>query len=269
VNRWLVHSGALVALTIAGAAIGCQAILGFQDFSGAGGSGTGGDAGVDAGACKPPRVDGGPAMVEQARLDGGCVWVDSTEVTFADYNAFLATSPSVAGVAGCEGRDGGSAALDPMCLGDAGALPASRPVSCVDWCDAQAYCGFVGKRLCTGEPTANPSSSEWVAACSNNQTLVYPYGKSYERGACRGDCGSACATLDAGSLAACKSPCGAFDMSGNVEEWTNECNGGVCAVWGGGAGSGQADLQCSSVRALSVFATDYYVGFRCCSDPSP
>ena len=70
-----------------------------------------------------------------------------------------------------------------------------HPQVCVEWCDAQAYCLAVGKRLCGkigGGPNAladydDPTRSAWLNACSNEGTKDYPYGDLYDPTLCGRD----------------------------------------------------------------------------------
>jgi formylglycine-generating enzyme required for sulfatase activity len=250
-SRALVIAG--VASLAIGSGIGCQLIGGFQDFSGTGAPDGGGGA-----ACAPPQVDGGPAMVSQV-LTSGCVWIDATEVTVSEYQAFLAKAPT-GQPTGCEAKDGGFDP-DPACLGDAGAPAGGLPVVCVDWCDAQRYCASAGKRLCRGEPL-QPATSEWRAACSDEGSRTYPYGNSPTDQTCNTS-GHAAAV---GSYTGCKAACGALDLTGNVKEWVDECpNGSTCLIRGGGAGD--SDPTCDLQMGVPRLTVDALLGFRCCADP--
>lgn len=250
---------AAVASLAAGAGAGCQLVGGFEEFTGADAGAPDGGGGGDT-ACTPPSVDAGPKMVSQA-LPNGCVWIDSTEVTVADYKAFLANMPANLPT-GCEAKDGGFDP-DPTCLGDAGLPPDDFPITCVDWCDAQRYCASVGKRLCKGEPS-QPATSEWLAACSDDGSRTYPYGNSPNDQTCNVS-GNAAAVA---SYSGCKAACGAFDLTGNVKEWVDECpNSTTCLIRGGGAGD--SDPTCDLQTAAGRLTANALLGFRCCADPHP
>jgi formylglycine-generating enzyme required for sulfatase activity len=126
----------------------------------AGSSGTGGAAGAVA----SPGT-GGPAMV---RLPEG-FFIDSTEVTRGQYEAWLATNPATSNqTADCTTNT--TFAPDAGCMGDSSACQGedcNRPQACVDWCDAFQYCKAVGKRLC-GNLAGDATKSEWSIACSAN-----------------------------------------------------------------------------------------------------
>lgn len=118
-------------------------------------TGAGVDANVDAGRCPEGR---GPKMIV-----AGTFCIDSTEVTNAQYGAFLDDAfafdagppPAVCAnvpthLPGC--------AYDPVGR-------ANRPVRCVSWCDAWTFCKWSGKRLC-GRIGGGPltTSARWPRA---------------------------------------------------------------------------------------------------------
>jgi formylglycine-generating enzyme required for sulfatase activity len=94
-----------------------------------------------------------------------------------------------------------------------------HPVNCVDLKQAIDYCAFAGKRL--------PTEEEWEHAARGDAPHPYPWGDG-EPGAqlCwngegndlgRGERAGTCPVA---SFPAGRSPFGAFDMAGNVWEWT-------------------------------------------------
>lgn len=257
---------------------GCQLIGGFETFEeGAGGStassattgssSTAVPSGCDSGA---PPAKGGPVMVAAALEGGHCFWIDKTEVTAKQYAAFVPTADVGSQTPECMGNT----SFEPSC-GDAGASPQTdeKPVACVDWCDALAFCKSVGKRLCHGDGANNPASaakSEWFAACSGPD-LAYPYAKTYKVGVCNGGCsGASCSLVDVGTLSGCHTASGISDMSGNAAEWVDECDStaanGNCAVRGGAANSDSEWLKCSGTSPVARLTTNKFIGFRCCAD---
>ena len=252
-------------------------------YTAAGETATGatGSGGISATAGCPGT--GGPSMV--ALPSGYCI--DSTEVTQAQYWAWLNTNPSISTqISACSWNT----SFTPSLFGSI-APPTTAtqdyPVVNVDWCDAYAYCIGVGKRLCgkIGGGTnayANYLSttlSQWYAACTSNGTYSstgYPYGNTYQDSYCNASSG---AEVAVGTMTQCQSTisgyAGIYDMSGNVWEWEDSCNGTTggtdyCRLRGGafnnGSISGGIGLSCGYDNWLTrnyVGATD--VGFRCCS----
>ena len=225
----------------------------------------------------------------------GSYCIDSTEVTSAQYKAWLDTNP--------DPPQGG----DPLCGWNASYVPVTsgvkcedepfdpvirpnRPVACVDWCDARAFCKGVGKRMCGAfgggavawSDREKPIKNEWRYACSAGGTKKYPYGDVYQPATCVDDPhdgsdndgeGNA---VDVGSAAGCA---GGFknlrDMSGNVWEWEDACEAkddpkdDPCS---NGAGSFWDDGPNNFICATSMVyhqrsSASKGVGFRCCADP--
>ena len=222
----------------------------------------------------------GPAMVAVPLGSGYCI--DSTEVTRSQYADFLGTAPSVS-------------AQTPECAWNASYVPTvdwpyaqwqeKYPVVGVDWCDANAYCKSVGKRLCgaVGGGSVPPSqidtsTSQWWMACSRGGLRQYPYSVgSPDPNACISSdntLGGAAASV--GRLSTCEGGySGIFDMSGNVAEWEDSCDSasGAFDTTSCRARGGNFDMQafndnCGFHPGFSLYprsTMSYSVGFRCCS----
>jgi formylglycine-generating enzyme len=271
----VVVAGAVLGM-LSGAVQAC--VLDFGNLTGGVRSGTtdggplvdgaSGDGASQEGGCPG---HGGPSAVRVTR-PGGSFCIDATEVTVAQYRAFVSA--------------GGGASPDPACNGaDAGAPPPAceplspgkdaYPVTCVTWCQASAFCAWAGKRLCgrigggAGAVDAenDPSQSEWMYACTGGTTNAYPYGPSFDATKCNTN-GSA--TIPAGSLATCQGGFpGVFDLSGNVEEWVDACQVDSCLARGGEFGAVAADVACTTAIATMLefrTAAENFRGFRCCSN---
>jgi len=261
-------------IAIAANLFACNAILGIQelgDDASVSASGSTGTAMNDGGNANCPSGRG-PTMVALDAVGGPHFCIDSTEVTRAEYKAFLDTGPSTS-------NQWPTCAWNTTFLPDAGSIDFSddnAPMIEVDWCDALAFCTWAGKRLCgsiaDGGAIAfgdapDPAKSEWMVACTKNGSRPYPYGQMPHVDTCN-DMGTK--TSHVGSFPNCNGGYdGIFDMAGNVSELENACDslssdgGGICAAAGGSYLSAPA----SCALADSTAATDKLatVGFRCCA----
>jgi formylglycine-generating enzyme required for sulfatase activity len=296
---------ALLFLALA-MAPGCALLVGYKELvfdaveggaagDGAADSGTDGapvtDALVDGsdGALVCPVGDAGPTMVPV----NGAFCIDSTEVTFGQYTAFFVATSGIGGsdVPGACEVDGGYA-LTPAPTPN---LDPNLPIHTTTWCDAMLFCRWAQKRLC-GSTNGGPVDygtaplsplSQWYLACSSSGTLAYPYGQTFDATKCNGglsDGGPIGADgggfVDVGSDPNCVGGVpGLLDMSGNVSEWEDSCNGNTspmddCRVRGGSFAEVVSLLACNGddSRARLGGETDpgvtrpttSEVGFRCC-----
>jgi formylglycine-generating enzyme required for sulfatase activity len=229
------------------------------------------------GGTDPSKAGRGPKMVRipTPRAQGSCVWVDSTEVTRAQYAAFRADATVVPGTGAAECA-WNKAFADPAC--ETGAKPGAitmedaQPIVCVDWCDALEFCRWAGKDLCRSEAggSGKAETSDWDDACTNGGTTTLPYGNVYDKTFCNGD-GKSTTTRAAGDLAQCKTvdPYSVFDLIGNASEWAGGCTGtadtDTCEVRGGSYDDVAADLDCSAVTPVKKVTTRPTLGFRCCA----
>jgi formylglycine-generating enzyme required for sulfatase activity len=197
----------------------------------------------------------------------GAYYVDSTEVTTAQYQQFLdAKGTNTSGQpAVCSWNTSYyDPATHPM---DAD----NFPISWVDWCDATAFCSWAGKHLCGKAGggaiaradlfTAN--LSQWFLACGGSGGGTHPNNTPV----CNSGSGSAAAVK---SFPGCEgSYPGLFDLEGNVAEWVDGCSGNTgkddfCYLMGGQFFENQS--YCTEVyddEARSSVASSF--GFRCCS----
>jgi len=127
------------------------------------------------------------------------------------------------------------------------------------WKEAAELCAAKGKRLCT-EP-------EWELACRTSENWEYPYGREYDKSRCN----TQSQTIQlAGGNPGCRGPAGAFDLSGNVYEWTSSSWSPKCydkVVKGGNWNAGEENSKCRARFGQKVHETSQAIGFRCCSAP--
>jgi formylglycine-generating enzyme required for sulfatase activity len=145
-------------------------------------------------------------------------------------------------------------------------------------------CSNAGKRLCT--------DAEWLRACQGPSTTTYPYGNTEQPGVCNDQralhpaieyfgtsdpsiysmLDNAClnqlpeTVTPSGSMPACVSPEGPYDMAGNLFEWTSDPAG----TFRGGSYvdsklNGPGCLYTTTAHNTAYW--DYSTGFRCCAGP--
>jgi formylglycine-generating enzyme required for sulfatase activity len=157
--------------------------------------------------------------------------------------------------------------------------PGEKPTLMKSWNEAAATCRTEGKRLCSG--------SEWTLACEGSDRLPYPYGLSRDATACNIDKlhpapnehaladplrrWTEVARLDqrvaSGAMAACVSPFGVHDMTGNVDEWVvNERGKPYRSGLKGGYWGPVRDRCRPMTTAHGEDFRFYQIGFRCCGD---
>jgi hypothetical protein len=143
---------------------------------------------------------------------------------------------------------------------------------------AKAACAAAGKRLC--------SNTEWLRACRGPDNLTFPYGPTREPGVCNDARAEHPAVELFGSVTNLSSPCinqlhdsldrtgarsgcvtaeGAYDMMGNLHEWTDDAAG----TFRGGfyVDTVLNGPGCQYVTtAHDTHYSDYSTGFRCCAD---
>jgi hypothetical protein len=164
-------------------------------------------------------------------------------------------------------------------------LRGAVPQAYISQVEASAACTAAGKRLC--------SDTEWLRACQGPTTTTYPYGNTREPGVCNdaramhpaielygtsnswiySHLDSPCLNQEAnglehtGALGNCVTTEGAFDMMGNLHEWTADPAG----TFRGGyyvdtVLNGNGCLYATTAHDVSYW--DYSTGFRCCADAS-
>ncbi|MBI5536802.1 MAG: SUMF1/EgtB/PvdO family nonheme iron enzyme [Deltaproteobacteria bacterium] len=152
-----------------------------------------------------------------------------------------------------------------------------KPINCVDWYLAFAFCIWDGGRL--------PTEAEWnFAAAGGGEQRPYPWGPTLAQSnasyGCSADGQAGCAAGDivnTGSLAAGAGKWGHFDLAGNVAEWVLDAFGTYpkpctdCALLtgtdrslrGGGYDSQPVDLYASMRAHRDPAQRSPHNGFRC------
>jgi formylglycine-generating enzyme len=237
--------------------------------------------GVDGAGGKSCPAGRGPDMVRIETPDGSAYCIDRTEVTQAQYAAFLATKPAMA-----DQKDAWclkyNYQFDPVYVG--GVLPGNcsegaftpestpdRPMPCVDWCDAHLFCAWAGKRLCGSRKGGRvpideaPTSldGEWYYACTNGGLTKYPYGDSYVEGRCGGP------KIGVDSRSDCHGVVSPFDqilgLNGGLYEWEDACDdepiGRHCFER-----HGSTLASCEQYGLGAPNQGNDATGFRCCAD---
>lgn len=172
----------------------------------------------------------------------------------------------------------------------------NRPITCVNYEDAEDYCEWTGTRL--------PTEDEWEVAARSGKTgydgRFWAWGDDYKRHFCNDELAadvserrkvSTSVLLPVGSFQEGKSPLGIFDLNGNAGEWTSspfaprstfkdvkigkttldrtafddqkKVIRGGCPEWN--------ELKVSSIARNGMYPTDYNrnVGFRTAKSASP
>jgi sulfatase modifying factor 1 len=160
--------------------------------------------------------------------------------------------------------------------------PGENPHVYVDWHEAKALCDVRGKRLCR--------RSEWILACEGPKRLPYPWGFVREPSPCNIDRATIPFDVEAmmdeatregelarlwqadriGSHPDCVSAYGAYDLSGNVDEWTDDLADNPqtkhpSTLNGGYWGPVRNTCRLTTTSHGPTFKF-YQVGFRCCAD---
>lgn len=142
---------------------------------------------------------------------------------------------------------------------DSGKVPRAN----VSWFEAKKLCQSEGKRLCT--------EAEWEKACKGPKESKFPYGNTWDAGACntQDTDGEERPVVASGSWSRCKSGYGVYDLSGNVKEWTVDSFSQVLAdrtVKGGSATRPDWATRCAHRENFIGTIRNTDLGFRCCRD---
>ena len=153
------------------------------------------DKAAEYGIIKPWFKDQHPAH----QIDIPTFYIDRYEVTNAQYREFVQKTgrrspPDWTGGGYPKGKE-------------------NHPVVHITWTDANAYCLSAGKRL--------PTEAEWEKAARGTDGRKYSWGNEFDeqRANINNQVGQ---STPVGQFENGKSPYGAYDMIGNVWEWTSD-----------------------------------------------
>lgn len=294
---------------------GSSSTAGSSSEGGQAGSGEpGGQAGTNSVSSECTKATNlpGPPMVRVTTPSGKSYCIDSYEITQKDYSNFYEENKS------------GPLAMDPKKIHPqcefnnfypkVGSPEAScsvskfhflpekypdAPMSCVDWCDAKAYCEWAGKRLCgrvgggavSKEDMNNPNEDQWYNVCSMGGKSKYATGDKYQEGQCldksylpidpdkmseeeiesRAEKKFTMGHKDLPNCHGTEAPFDQiYDINGGRSELTDACTGDgpndQCFKRGGHLNSHEQEFDCTQSYINSRIEASPSTGFRCCLD---
>ena len=165
-------------------------------------------------------------------------------------------------------------------------LPNVVPQGYISAKQAEGACRAASKRLC--------APVEWRAACGGSEGYAYPYGPTRVAGRCHDTGATPMLTFHAdtmtrgwglselndarnnqlegglaktGAFPECVTDQGAYDMVGNLDEWTADTNGTFQGgYWLDTSQNGDGCAYRTIAHAFDYH--DYSTGFRCCAEPT-
>jgi len=197
-------------------------------------------------------------------------WVDQSEVTNGMYAACESAGE-------CARPRRKSSNLIDGYYGFEGYL--DYPVIFISWQDAADYCAWVGRRL--------PTEAEWEKAARGTDERPYPWGSAPPDATLANFNHNLDDVSRVGSYQDGKSPYGAFDLAGNVMEWTADwyaedyysfspeldppgAESGLHRVVRGGSWKGNESGVRSAHRFIQLpDSPSFDLGFRCVQDAQP
>lgn len=150
--------------------------------------------------------------------------IETTEVTFSQYVAFLNVQGANSHLNGCAGFlciQTRNESADAVITFDSASYSivetlSQHPVYGVTWYGAREYCETIGRRL--------PTEAEWERAARGDDGRVYPWGNAWDNALAKTNRppDTPPGSYQVGSFPLGASPYGVLDMAGNVAEWVND-----------------------------------------------
>jgi formylglycine-generating enzyme required for sulfatase activity len=197
-------------------------------------------------------------------------WVDAFRiskypVTYAQFQAFIDAPDGFRndelwqGLAKCEMRPGKQAwPID------------NHPRETVSWYDACAFCCWLSEK--TGLPITLPTEQQWQRAAQGDDGREYPWGNEFDLSRCNTRENGINRTTPVDQYPNGVSPCGVYDMGGNVwewclNEWENPENTGLAgsdirALRGGSWSGHQLNARCACRNLNLTDNRATIIGFR-------
>lgn len=242
----------------------------------------------DGGNC---QLADGEDSVPPHQVTLNTFWIETTEVTYRQYLAFLNSTSAGMGprshLASCGGfgclqtqneEPNSFVQFDSV---NYSVLPSleNRPVALVSWYGARAYCEAIGRRL--------PTEAEWEYAARGPQGFLYAWGDTWDpnRAKTNRPLGSELGAVDVRTYPAGSN--GLFEMSGNLAEWVFDYydaryysaspaenpsgppTGRERVVRGGSWDAPPFFARLVHRQFSAPDAPSLWIGFRCASDVDP
>jgi hypothetical protein len=206
-----------------------------------------------------------PNAAKSGAVEVATFELDEAEVTVGAYQACVRAGACAKPGPPTETRKATVRAQESLCNAGKPGRDA-HPMNCVSQEEAKAYCAWKKRRL--------PTEEEWQAEAEGGQARAYPWGAEapadracWDGAGNRAGAGKRAGTCPVKTIASGKSAHGAFDLAGNVWEWTSSCIDAECkqsSVRGGGWFNDAPSALKASVRQGEAPTTrSPGLGFRC------
>lgn len=277
------------------AAVGGAAGTGKGGAAGDGQSGAAGEAGGSGGSsgakhtCDAPRF--GSPMVEIPSPSGTSYCMDTRPPSQKEYKQFLDAKKG--DISGQDVRCADNLTYDiPESTGSDSepfACPAgtftpdktpNKPVECVDFCDAAAYCAWAGKRLCGKigggdyplDEGVKGVAGEWTNACSQGGKYELPTGEGTDPYPCKDSFDNG---VDGCKVQTVPPYAELMTLGVRYQEWVDSCGPKdmagttvlACALSGVYVfATPKVGTPCNLFEKSNHLAFDYGYSFRCCAE---